>query len=217
MELIDTFKPDSLGRILTDETFTNKVFSDFTLSPPGASRFLMRGVKFEGCRVTPGTCVIEAGSVLDEVVFTNFECGDAMHIASEVAMRNVTIQGKESPRMLWIRPSGKAELLRSTHACKGGCSLDISGYNGELSITGIDVKRVRIDPQLHVKIDLGKMNTVDWKSLGIGGLSYWRLMARKVSADGATEGIFSMPSKESRNYEKSMAELDLLRKAGVEM
>lgn len=217
MEIVDTLKPDPKGRMLIGETFANKVFSAFSLCPPAGSRFLIQGVRFENCKVTPGTCVINPETILDDVVFTNFECGDAMHIASEVVMLNVKIEGGECPKMVWIKPSLEAQLRRPI-PCKGdGCSLDLSGYAGELSITGIDVNTVRINPQLHVKIHVERMNAVDWQSLGIGGLSYWRLMARKVSADGAISGIFSVPSTKVHYYEKSMTELDLLRKAGVDI
>lgn len=214
-QLVDFLKPDSDGKTLANETFKNKIFTDFTLRPPIGSQFTISGVKFEDCRVTPGTCAIRAGTILENVLFRNLKCGDAMHIAAEVVMRDVVIEGNGSPRMLWIRPSISAPTALPVPDGGRVCTLDITRYTGEVSVTGINVDCVRINPQLHIRISLEKMNAADWKSLGIGGLSYWRIIAGKISGDGAAEGIFSLPSKKDRNYEKSMAELDLLQRAAI--
>jgi hypothetical protein len=209
---MDALKLDFGGDILSDATFSGKTFHNFEVNPPHHRAFVIRDVVFEDCKVSPGTCFITRGVTLENVVFKNFQCGDAMHIASEVVMRNVTIEGRYRPKMLWIRPSIGAEAGMAGR--NEECALDITGYTGEVSITGVDVNGVKTNPDQQVKMRLEAIRSVDWKSLQGGMLGYWRIMAKKIEADGAREGIFSVPAKESRNYDKAMADLEFLRKSG---
>jgi hypothetical protein len=215
MEIVEALKPDARGKTLENQVFAKTVFSDFSLYPPVGSAFTIRNVEFQNCEVSPGTCMIGSGTILEDVTFVNFECGDAMHIASSTVMRNVKIVGKSRPRMVWIRSCENASLFPSEPVPKGTCSFDISEYSGQVSITGMDVDSIRVNPELQVKMRLEKMNAVDWKSLGLGGLSYWRILSKKIASDDATEGVFSVPARKSRAYEEAMADLAILKSAAI--
>jgi len=214
IELADLLEPGPNGLILANKTFTKTVFSNFVPRPPANGSVFLQGVYFDHCEVKLGTCMISPRTTLQDVVFNNFKCGDAMRIAAEAPMRNVTIQGKRYPRMLWIKRWIDAESSSAVPLTGENSSLDISGYLGEVSITGILVEKIRINPELHVKVYAEKMKAVDWASLESGRISSWRIAAQKAAYEGSGEGVFSLPSPKSRNYERSMAELKQLRDAG---
>lgn len=74
---------------------------------------------------------------------------------------------------------------------------------------------VKINPDRHVVVNADLLGAVDWKSNGLGPLSYWKLMARKVLAENAVEGIFSFLPETASNYSRSVSELDILRRQGL--
>lgn len=199
--------------LLENHKFIQEKFSDFILRPTGQQRVLISNIEMEECSVDDGTCVIRKGVTLRNVVIKDFSCGDALHISSEAEMENVKIIGSNKPAMVWIRRQSENE--REPHSYENDCiALDISGYSGEVSITGIPAKFIKRNSEEHILINAGLLENVDWKELGFSPLSYWKLMAKKVAADKATEGIFSLPPKSGRNYERSMSELAVLKREG---
>ena len=124
-------------------------------------------------------------------------------------MIDVTIEGSRSPRMVWIRSGDEqADLTREF-------SLDISRYEGELWIDGVPIDRVTRNPQTQIAIDLNRFEGADWDALAIRGLSFWRMMGKKVQASGSRQGIVGLPPAGGRNYDISMSELERLRTEGV--
>ena len=204
---------DDLFKISRRE-FVEEEFSDFALRPIGAERIEIYDVLFDRCVVQSGVCVIRKGVVLRNVVMSDFLCRGGLHISAEVGLENFIISGNKSPSKLVIR----SQLDESNIDEVGsgvGTSLDISDYSGEVSITGVPANLVKINPDRHVVVNADLLGAVDWKSNGLGPLSYWKLMARKVLAENAVEGIFSFPPETASNYSRSVSELDILRRQGL--
>lgn len=198
---------------LSDKIFNEEKFSDFLIRPLLDQSIVISNVHFDHCSTVDGVCSIKKGVELKQVIFTEFQCGDVLHISAEAYLENVKIQGSGFPKMLWVRPQD--ESGKTNPSINGpDIYLDIGDYKGEVSITGLPADKVLMDYQNHVVVRSNLLERVDWKALGISALSYWKLMAKKVKADKSTEGIFSLPSRKSRNYEKSLEELKVLRSAG---
>jgi len=199
---------DSGIRRIDGAHFERATFETFAL-PHTFGDVEICNVHFDRCMVSPGTCMLNPGVKMRSVRFTEFSCGDAMHIDAGVEMIDVTIEGARSPSMIWIR-SGNGPVEHAPD-----WSLDIAGFAGEVWIDGIPTERVTRAAQTQIIIDLERFDAADWETLGIGGLSYWRMMGKKVRASGSRTGIASLPPVNSRNYERSMDELKRLRAEGV--
>lgn len=78
------FKKNNKGNFfIYEKIFNNLIFSDFTLRPTNDHLLEMLNVRFEFCTVSSGTCVIRKGVSLKNVVFSEFDCGDALHMAMQ--------------------------------------------------------------------------------------------------------------------------------------
>jgi hypothetical protein len=188
--------------------FEREKFDDFHLPRRfGAVEFV--NLHFDRCSVSPGSCMLGRGVTLRSVRFTDFSCGDAMHIDARVEMIDVTIEGSRSPGMVWIRSCDEqANLTREF-------SLDISQYEGELWIDGVPIEQISRNADKQIAIDLDRFDVADWEALGIRGLSFWRMMGKKVQASGSRRGVVSLPPQNGRNFDTSMSELKRLRSEGV--
>jgi hypothetical protein len=186
------------GRRYRDETFESLVVP----TPPG-TRLVLDDVTFERCRTRSGFFFTSA-SVLRDVTFVDLDCGDALHIGARTHLEDVTVAGAR-PAMLWIRPyptdPGDGVLEPA---------LNIARYTGQVSITGVRTGGIVLDPAAHVVVRRALLDDVDWTGLGLGRACFWRLMARKVAADGAAEGIVSVPT----NDDRAVRDLDVLRDRG---
>ncbi|TVO71266.1 hypothetical protein [Sedimenticola selenatireducens] len=195
---------------LVDRIFDKENFKSFIVNPKEGTSITIENCSFVGCKVIDGDFSIMKGTVLKNVTFIDFNCGNAMHISAEAVLDNVKIAGSSMPKMIWIRPQDGIPSIRN----KQNNFLDISEYDGEVSITGFPVDRVKINRNHQVVVKANLLETVDWKGLGLSTLSYWKMMAKKASIESREAGIFSMPPKSGRNYERSMKELNILRNNG---
>lgn len=200
---------------LENATFNNETFEQFALRPAVGTTATLVNVQLVGCRITPGTCLIREGAILRDVLFDEFECGDAMHINAEAFLERVVIKGRRSPKRVEIKPHNDDRSGLFERYGDIDLALDLSDFYGEVSVIGVPADKVKINPDQHVRIMCDRFDNTDLKALGIGGLSYWKLIAGKVAGAGVREGVFSLPSKKVRNYEKSMNELKKLVEAGV--
>lgn len=210
----------SIKDIMIDEgdgnlTFSNRIFErqcfdDFSLIPKIGTAMVIEDCSFIGCKITGGSFSILKGAILKNVSFENFDCDAPMHISAEVILENVKITGDKSPAMIWIRPQDDGGSIEKNE----NLLLDISEYQGEVSITGFPVDCVKINSNYHVTVASDLLNRVDWSGLGFHVFSEWKLMAKKASVEGSVGGIFSMPSKGGKNYERSMRELNILKSNG---
>lgn len=209
------FDVDDLGnQVIVGRKFEKCQFSDLVISPPLSSRVRIENCEFLKCSTSPGTCRIRSGVTLDHVTFRDLDCGDALRISSEVDFNEVTIQGKR-PKALIIEPQND-KTFKIPEIKPVEFQVDISDYLGEVTILGMRSKMVRKDPNRHVSIHEKWRDEVDWKSLGMGPLSYWRMVVKRLSLFHAEEGIFSLPSPKEKRYSETMKERDILVKAGVQ-
>ena len=95
--------------------------------------------------------------------------------------------------------------------------LDVSRFDGKVSLIGLWGRSVRKDPSRHVTIRAAWKDEVDWKALGIGPLSFWRILIKKLSASNAVEGVFSLPSQVDKNFEATMEQKKALELSGLSL
>ena len=193
---------------LENRVFDHALFYSFVVYPTLGTSAIVADVQLLSCRVSPGTCQLGPGLILRRVLFSDFECGDAMHIDAAVELDGVIVRGSR-PRRLWIRPYEASAARVDSQP-----QLDITGYLGEVSITGVGTSRLRLDPTRHVVVRADWLQTVDWQGLGLSPLSFWRIAAKKVAVEQSVEGVFSVPKSGSRRA-AILADLGLLRRAGV--
>lgn len=197
---------------IREEVFEDVVFDDFVINPKEGAAVSLVDAAFVRCSVPLGSCAISKRVTLRNVLFEDFDCGDRMRVSAEADLQGVVIRG-EYPKMIWIRPENGGDH-RDVAVSKLAFAVDIKNYSGEVSITGVPIDRVVFNPVDHVAVKADWLQSIDWKEMAVSGLSYWRILAKKVVADGAREGVFSMPPRSGRRFERSMQELEVLRKNG---
>ena len=216
MKFIDAFTGDVGDTSLIDCSFVEEEFDDIVLPMRGKPEALLKNVVFERCTTKPGTMRILKGATLNNVTFNNIDCGDAIYIASEANLSQVKFIGDSSPKMIWIKPQadlapGSDQIFDHGH----DWTIDIESYIGEVWISGLLIEKVKYNPARHVGLKRIDLQNIDWKKLGVGGLSYWKLMAKKVYSSGCAEAIVSTPLTSIRKYEENMSDLEKLRTKGI--
>lgn len=203
------YQTDQRGnQSIADKDFKNTVFMHMTIAPYHGRTIELRNVRFENCTTSPGTCVITDGVKLTNVVFSNFDCGDALRIASEAQINQVQIIG-ENPSSFIVQP-----LNSDTYAIRESIcdyAIDISRFSGRVNIYGFRGAAIRHNPSRHVVISTEHIDNVDWKALGIGITSFWRIILEKLQKFNATEGVFSLPD----NVRESSFMEERLKLAGL--
>jgi hypothetical protein len=186
------FSDDGKGNFeLSNELFDGRIFAELKIAPRIGNTMSIRNTKFVGCKTLPGTCVIRSGVTLEDVTFSNLDCGDALRISSEATLRRVVVEGKR-PKSLIVQPENEQRFV--TRPCDNcGFQLDVSQFDGSVTIVGLRGDMVRKNPERHVTVKARWKNEVPWNDLGIGPFSYWRIFAVKVAVCRAEEGVFSLP------------------------
>lgn len=198
--------------VLMGKRYTNEVFESLVIDMEAKTRFVIADSIFENCKTERGFFITKS-TLLKNVSFIDFDCGDALHISSETHMENLKVFGAK-PKMLWIKPETKVAAGKSKQRKNVSFIIDISGYEGAVSITGVPLNKIIFHPEKHVPLTYALHEEIDWEALQISKVSFWKLMIRKIKADGAEEGLFSLPPKTSKNYERSMQELAILKAHG---
>jgi hypothetical protein len=211
ISLDSELRPSGNAFVLSGKSFESETIEKLVFRPVGDQKYIIEDVAFIDCNVDSNVAVIRKGVTLKNVIFDNLVCKKPFEISAEAVLDNVVIKGNENPAMVWIRNQHED---RSEEIEFPDATLDVSEYVGELSITGIPVDSVVRNSDLHIVIKSSWLDEIDWKDLGFSPLSYWKLMAKKVSAAKCAEGIFSLPPKSGKNYERSMSELELLKDNG---
>lgn len=208
------FQDDGSGNlIVANQEFEQAKFLDLTVMPPQGKTATVENVKFVNCKVSPGTCVITSDVVLDNVVFSNLDCGDALKISSEATLRRVVVAG-DRPSSLVVQPEFEDDF--SVQPPKDvDFQLDVSGFNGSVCVVGLLGSLIRKDPNRHVVIKSSWKSEVDWKTLGIGPFSYWRIFLKKLSVFNVPEGVFSLPPSTDKHYSETIDEMSRMENAGV--
>ncbi len=198
--------------VLSGKHYKNETFENFLLGIEENRCLIINETTFDNCKTTNGFFITKKVA-LKNVNFINFDCGDALHISSETHMENVRVTGSK-PKTLWIKPADRTIDNSLVKSGQPNYIIDISSYEGEVTITGIPVNMIVFNPEKQIPLTQELHEKIDWKSLQLSPSSYWKLMIRKILADGANEGIFSIPPVTSKNYERSMQELNILRTHG---
>ncbi|MHC2066870.1 hypothetical protein ACYFX5_05335 [Bremerella sp. T1] len=204
---------DSGNRFLSGRLFENVQFSDLEIAPRMGSPIRIEDCRFLNCSTSLGTCLIRRGTTLDSVVFSNLDCGDAIHVSSEVCLNRVVIEGKK-PKSLFIKPQDR-ETFKMPEVPDTDFQLDITNFSGTVDIEGLRGNMVRKDPSRHVTIQAKWRDEVDWKGMGIGGSSYWKIFVRKLAYNNADEGVFSLPGRSHDDFSEVMHQKELLKNAGL--
>ena len=212
IKLDDLFELKDGLELIQNRTFEDVCFDHFSIRTRDGIKTVLKDIVFKSCEVSPGTCRLMPGVNLLNVRFSNFKCGDAMHVASEAVLDGVVIDGA-FPNALIVKPLFRGENGVGCESHQLG--LDISDYEGEVNISCKSVGCVVTNPELQAKIKLALLDGFDWKSCGVSGVSYWKILARKISVEGGMEGVYSLPNKSSKNYNKAVHELQKLRAKGV--
>ncbi|MCC9600755.1 hypothetical protein LOC67_09280 [Stieleria sp. JC731] len=208
------FNKDKEGQLhLTQEKFLGAEFSDLTLSPMTGRQLLIEKVTFEDCRVSPGTCVITSGVSMSEVRFSNLDCGDALTISSEVRLDRVVVEGTFPPALV-VQPEERG-LHQSNASAAKDFQLDVSGFMGDVCILGLPADRIQTDADRHAKVRLSWNEQLDWKALGIGPFSFWRIFLKKLAVFEAAEGVFSLPVRTDKHYSEIVEERRRMEAAGI--
>jgi hypothetical protein len=194
---------------MIDLVLDGKRFEELTFSPQHISN--AKNTRFVRCAVSPGTCVVEGGAVLENVVFDALNCGDALRISSDASLKDVVVRGA-MPNALIVQPDAMA-----SSQIRDGIALDIVDYLGEVSIVGFGEESVRFNKQLHVAVDGAWRDQVDWSSLGIGPFSYWRLYLKKLNAFEASKGVFSLPPRSDKHFQATIDEMRKLKAFGLNL
>ncbi|TWT34907.1 hypothetical protein [Blastopirellula retiformator] len=202
---------DGIKRV-SHKTFEKVTLPDLMLQGTPSSPIRIQDVQFLHCRISPGTAWLGGQIELEDVLFENLDCGDALRINSECHCRRITIVGK-LPKAFWVRPDDGVTLARNT--TDDSIVFDISTYTGEVEIIGYAGPEVKKDAERHVSLYSHWKDEVNWQELGIGGLSFWRLALQKITSGGTGRGVFSLPTTKSKNYQKTLEQRARLEEAGL--
>lgn len=210
------FETDASGnRWLRDKQFNGVTFDDLNLNTPTGSTLLLERLSFLHCKTDPGTCWIGGHTTLQDILIEDLECGDTMRFDSNCRFERVVLRQKKQKGKLLITP-GDAGL-----PCKdeiGNWCLDITEFNGaEVVVVGLPADRVRINPDRHVIVHRNWRYQLDWALLGLNRLGFIGITTKKVDVHARETGIFSLPDpvENNRHYREAVAEIDLLRRAGI--
>lgn len=210
------FETDASGnRWLRDQHFNGVTFADLSLNTPTGTTLLLERLSFLRCKIDPGTCWIGGHATLRDVVIEDLECGDAMRFDSNCRFERVVLRQKKQKGKLFITP-GDAGLPYNDDL--DSWCLDITEFNGsEVVVVGLPTDRVRINPDRHVIVRRNWRYQIDWALLGLNRLGFIGITTKKVDVHARDAGIFSLPDpvENNRHYQEAVAEIDLLRRAGI--
>ncbi|QDT27588.1 hypothetical protein Enr10x_29060 [Gimesia panareensis] len=189
------FLIDKLGnRILENVTYQNEQFDTLTIRRL-TERTLIRNVQFLNCS-SVGAGMIRKGVFLENVIFSNIDCGDTLFISSESIVNEVRVSGRHPARLV-IEPDDNDNYVMQEYS-KSEMLIDISEFQGFAVIIGLPGCNIKKNDRQHITIKASWKDEVDWGSLGIGPVSFWRLNLKSLGIKNASEGVFSLPSPEHR-------------------
>ncbi|MCS7467183.1 hypothetical protein NZK35_11065 [Stieleria sp. ICT_E10.1] len=201
--------PDLDGGMLLEGLNANGASYEQFVFPTSRERVTIRNCSFVNCGTTIGTCQIDSGTRIENVVFENFACGDAIHIDRSVHLSNLIIRGKKPSKVI-VKPTGIEGETFADHSADS-IALDISGYQGDVEILGLPATSVRHNPERHFCVH-GKWDerSGEWRAAGVGSLSYLGICLKKVTLGSHECGFFGLPKPRSKLYEEVKTEIQIL-------
>lgn len=212
MDLKDFFTSNNGNYEIRNRNFTGQSFTDFVAWPQIGSKILIENVKFIDCKLTEGSARIGPGVVLKNIIFQNFACGNFIQISTSASLQQLVFMG-QVPNTVVIRPEeniSRLEDYKDVDFC-----VDIEQYNGEVSIIGLPLNKIKINSEYHIKIDSKAFDTINWSNLGISPISFWGIAIKKIKITGSVGGVFSFPKKNTSYYKKFLNELQILNSEGI--
>jgi hypothetical protein len=214
------YEMDDAGhKVLSGRTFEKEQFYDLELPPDHRTPTRIEHCKFMNCSTSPGTSIIGAEVTLNDVVFHNFACGDAIYINAAAELKEVVISGRK-PSRVFVQPGTIVSLPADldgfvmSEPQDTEFQLDISAFRGHVKIVGIRSRMVRKDPMRHVSVHAKWKDEIDWDGLDIQS-TYWKSFFFSVSELTEGEGVFSLPKKNQSGYEDAIRDKERLEKAGL--
>ena len=217
---------DSDGnKLLTGSRFEGAEFDEFSIGPvenPGLS-YRIENTEFLRCNINPGEFAIRAGVRLQNVLFDSVSSRDSMLVSSSAVFDRVKIKGRMSTGGLWVKPDevfdeardGKLRKWAENAISEIDWMIDISDYWGpEVTVLGWPADKIIVDSSRHVLVRSDWNRAVDWDNLGIGPTGFFRVSVRYLRGFGVETGVFSLPDEGNSEYDKTFAEMALLREAG---
>ncbi len=201
--------PDSDGGMLLEGLNANGGSYEQFVFPASRERVTIGNCSFVDCCTTIGTCQIDSGTRIENVVFENFACGDAIHIDRSVHLSNLVIRGKKPSKVI-VKPSGDEGETATDHS-SDSIALDISGYQGDVEVLGLPSTAVRYNPERHICVHGNwKKRSDEWRAAGVGPLSYLGICLKKVTLGSHECGFFGLPRPRSKLYEEVKTEIQIL-------
>lgn len=210
MILIDEIVSHADGNyFLRNKSYSNETFDLLIVPVKKENTFTISNSTFENCKTEYGF-FFQKNHILKNVSFINFDCGDTLHISNEAIIENLKISGKK-PKMVFISSEDEPTSILQKF---DSLALDIYDFYGNVNIIGIPLHRVKFNTERHVPLRKALLQNVNWEKLNLDTTCYWRLALRKIINSDAEEGIFSLPKKTQKNYEKTVNDLKILKEHG---
>lgn len=226
-ETFTCFDDRDSGRVFEDLEFRNCQFNDCKISVTDnlLLRSTVRRVLLIGCRVnagTIGTAIVEESAVDGLRIAEIFQTFGAV-------FKHVTLRGKIDRLMLvndilppmhmhkefWDDEIAKVRAANLEYYRHVDWALDISqGEFKELDIRGIPGDLIRRDPATQILVRREQALEGRWKSLPLHNPSLWELSFNMLLERGDSDMVFVAP-KRDRSFQQDLADLQLLREAGV--
>lgn len=216
---------DGKEKSLVGCSYTNMNLQEFVIGPAKSvdQKIVIKDVSVLNCEISPGAFAIYWGVYLDKVIFENVKSKDSMIISTFAGFNNVIIKGRLGSG-LWVRPDGLLERDRAVQfkewarelSSDVDWMLDISEYEADhVEIIGLPLEKVRFNPSNHVVINKELGIKVDWSTLGFEKRNFWNSSLLRLKSYGVDSGIFGMPLRGNKHYERTAYERDVLVKRGL--
>lgn len=198
---------DGDGRVV-DKHIESTRFQSFDLSTPRK----VLNTNFYKCSLEGKRDLLTSHANLENVVFDDFSCGRVWIFLRNTKLRNIIFRGSKT-RSLYVRPDIHLDY-NDGQAFQDNLSVDISGFNREVDMVGIDPANVISDPSRHLKIDVSPFEEWDRRLIGQEYKTLVKSMISGVRAGKTRYGIFDVTKKDLERDE-FVQELKKLAKVGA--
>lgn len=186
---------------------------EFVLGPVehASQNYSLTNSSFRNIRIS-GAFLVYEGVRLENVVFEDVTCSDALTLSNLSRLASVKFVGNKGGKGLWIKP---LDNFSSDVACGPEPKSDPTGrppetmvditqfYGDDVEILGLPIDKVRFDHSRHFAID-SRWNAIQWDEYGIEKSSFWRMRFRRLPLFEVETGIFELPTSRSKNYEAAI-------------
>jgi hypothetical protein len=191
--------------VIEDHLFEEVSFNSFAINPVEGAQVIFKNCIFKNCMITKGCFQLGKYVTLDNVTFDNLKSNGHFDINSAVKITATKFINSSKDSFIWIQ-----DILGENVYSSNKIDLDISQFNGEVIITGVDVSDVVMNSNKHIVIKKNLLELCDFK---VSRANFFRSSASKVKANGGECGIFSLP-KSKRETDDFIKQLLFLKNKG---